>query len=415
MKLHNLGAVIGFELRRTLTKPTYWAATLGVPLLMVFVFWLMFFSQTAAFEDARAAVSAEVTFTYSDASGVVEPSVAQKLGGTLASDADAARQAVRDGRADLHIDVPADPARQPTLATGRDVGLVESGRWAAVAQRLVVESAQARIGDPMLAALAKDAPTQVEVWRAGQLSPGFSAMIAPGFFLVLFYLAIVMLGQQMLNITVEEKENRVTEMILTTINPTVLIVGKVIAVVLVGIVQAVVLLTPVLIWALLPTSSLPTSTLPPEVIPTEATASLTRAPVLVPGAIAMGAALFIGGFMMFTGLLVAIGSVMPTAKDAGGAFAAVLIAMLLPVYAGSLLVTSPGSPISLFMTYFPLTSPISALVRNAVGNLGLLEGVIVLIILYGCALAFLYLGVRLFREGSISYDLKLNPFRTLRR
>ncbi len=44
-------------------------------------------------------------------------------------------------------------------------------------------------------------------------------MVLPGIFLVLFYLSIVMLGQQMLNVTLEEKQNRVSEMILTTMSP----------------------------------------------------------------------------------------------------------------------------------------------------------------------------------------------------
>lgn len=57
-----------------------------------------------------------------------------------------------------------------------------------------------------------------------------------------------MLGQQMLNITVEEKENRVTEMILTTIRPRVLIPAKITAVIVAGLVQAAVFLVPALIW-----------------------------------------------------------------------------------------------------------------------------------------------------------------------
>ena len=49
----------------------------------------------------------------------------------------------------------------------------------------------------------------------------------------------------MLNSTLEEKENRVTEMILTTLNPTTLITGKVIALFAVGLVQMLVFLSPI--------------------------------------------------------------------------------------------------------------------------------------------------------------------------
>ena len=56
-------------------------------------------------------------------------------------------------------------------------------------------------------------------------------------FLVIFYVSIILLSNQMLNSTLEEKENRVTEMILTTLNPTTLIIGKIIALFMVGLVQ----------------------------------------------------------------------------------------------------------------------------------------------------------------------------------
>ena len=46
-------------------------------------------------------------------------------------------------------------------------------------------------------------------------------------FLLTFYVSILLLSNQMLNSTLlEEKENRVTEMILATLNPTTLITGK---------------------------------------------------------------------------------------------------------------------------------------------------------------------------------------------
>ena len=48
MKLHNLGTVLGFEVRRTLTKPSFWLTSLSIPLLMVVIFALMFWSNASA-------------------------------------------------------------------------------------------------------------------------------------------------------------------------------------------------------------------------------------------------------------------------------------------------------------------------------------------------------------------------------
>ena len=72
-------------------------------------------------------------------------------------------------------------------------------------------------------------------------------MVPPLIFLVIFYVLIMLLANQMLNSTLEEKENRVTEMILTTLNPTTLIVGKVIALFAIGLVQMMVFLSPIVV------------------------------------------------------------------------------------------------------------------------------------------------------------------------
>ena len=130
-------------------------------------------------------------------------------------------------------------------------------------------------------------------------------------------------------------------------------------------------------------------------------------------AVALGAVLFVGAFLLFTGLLISIGAVMPTAKDAGSAFAAVIITLFLPVYASSALLSDPHGVASEVLTFFPLTAPMSAMVRNAMGTLWPWETVVVLVIIYGSAAALLALGVRLFRTGSLSYDTRLDVRKAL--
>ena len=406
MSLHNLGTVIAFEVRRTLTKPTFWLATLSVPLLMGVIFGLSIYSNLVTADNQNTLASEPVTFTWSDASGIVDAEVATRLGGTEASDPVAAADAVREGRSDLHIDVPVDPSTEQVEVIGRDLGLIDSGRWAAVARQLVQQSAAARVGDPQIVAALGGVGVSSELWEDGRLSPGFSSAILPGLFLVLLFMSVVMLGNQMLNITVEEKENRVTEMILTTIHPSTLILGKVVGVVVAGLVQGATLLVPLLIYAWVQGSSLP-----PDA--TSAISSLLT-PEVDAGRIAVAVALFVGSFLLFAGLLVAIGAIMPTAKDAGSAFGGVVIAFFLPLYAVGLIIGSPESTFSTVMTFFPLTAPVTTLLRNAMGTLPILDAAIALVIIYGSAAAALWLGVKLFREGSIAYDQRLKLAKVLR-
>ena len=83
---------------------------------------------------------------------------------------------------------------------------------------------------------------------------------------------IVLLGNQMLNSTLEEKENRVTEMILTTINPTNLLLGKVISLFAIGIVQIAVFALPMVVGV----PVLPRSAEHPEPRPERARRSTRR-------------------------------------------------------------------------------------------------------------------------------------------
>lgn len=414
MRLHNLGTVIGFEMRRTLTKPTFWLTSLSVPLLMVVIFALMWFSNTSAAASFDAQRDEKVAFTYTDASGVVSPAIAEQMGGSPTSDAAGAAQAVHEGRAQLHLDIPADPSTQPVRIVGADLGLIASGQWHAIARDLLQRSAAEKVGDPMVTSLLLDVPTTAELWKDGARSPGFGAAVLPGLFLVLLYMGVIMLGQQMLNITVEEKENRVTEMILTTLDPRVLIVGKVIAVLLVGIVQGLVLLIPAALAALflpgLMAGGLDAAASDPDLAQLQLAGNFVVDPVRI----ALAVALFAGGFLLFTALLVAIGSVMPTAKDAGSAFGVVILGMFLPLYTAAMVINEPGGAVALFLTWFPLTAPVTALLLNALGLLPVPQAIGVALVLFACALALLWAGVRLFRQGSISYDKRLNIAKAFR-
>lgn len=405
MRAHNLGTVLAFEVRRTLSKPQIWLATLAVPVLIGLFVALVAVSNLAAAASRELNGSVPVSFTYADASGVVRADVAARLGGRPSSDAAADEAAVRQGRADLFIEYPADPAEQPVRVVARDAGLVDNERYGRLAGDLLRASAREALGDERLTALATNLVSiDASTWADGVRTPGWEGVVAPGLFLVLLYLTVLMLGNQMLNITVEEKENRVTEMILTTIHPTTLIVGKVVAVLVVGVVQMTVVGVPVLgLMSLAPQA---VSALDADLAASGAALRWSDL-ALSPAPIALGAWLFIGGLLMFAGLLVAIGSVMPTAKDASSAFGIVVIAMFLPMYAAPLIVSEPSGVASRVLTFFPLTAPVTALLRNATGSLDALDAALCLGVIMASAAAFMGLGVRLFREGSISYGVRL--------
>ena len=325
---------------------------------MAIVFALVYLSNssTAASEDAQK--TAAVSFTYTDDSGLITDGIATAMGGRKAADPEQALQDVKTGTTDAYFAYPAEPATQPVKVYGTDQGIFENGKYDAVAKHLLTASAQAEVGSPQLTAAASgDVKTESQTFKDGQPTGGFGSAVPPLMFLLIFYVSIILLSNQMLNSTLEEKENRVTEMILTTLNPTTLIIGKVIALFMVGLVQILVFLTPIAVGYAFFRDKL--------AIPDLDLSNLS----FEPGTMLVGALLLLGGFTVFTGVLVAIGAIMPTAKDAGTIFGPLMALIFVPFYAISLIISDPRAPIVQIFTYFPLSAPVTALLRNGFGTL----------------------------------------------
>jgi ABC-2 type transport system permease protein len=397
MKQHNLRTVIGFEVRRALSKKRFWFLTLLLPIAIGIVLALVIFGNTVASNNFDNQSDAEFSFTYSDESGFIDPVIAAALAGTV-TDGDAeAIAAVRAGGQDAHLVYPADLTTTPIEVYGVDRGLFENGKYVDIARQVLSMSAQDQIGNPMLTVLAVgNVPVSATTFADGKVASGLMGVIPPLIFLVMFFLIFTLLANQMLTSTLEEKENRVTEMILTTLNPNALISGKIISLFIVGLVQALVFLLPVLVgfFFFRSTLNLPNIDLSSFIVD--------------PAQMIVGALIAIGGFALFTGTTVAIGAVMPTARDAGNIFGALIALMIVPLYAGSLVISDPQNPVVQIFTYFPYSAPITAMLRNAFGSLAGWEAAIVITGLFLLSAIVLRIAARLFRTGSIQYNNRVS-------
>ena len=386
-----------------MTKRRFWIGTLSVPVIMAVVFGLITLSNTTTDTASEAQKSAQFSIAYTDDSGLITPQDAAIFGARPAETADAGRHAVQAGTLEAYFDFPAHPATEAVRVYGADKGIFENGKYAAVARAMLGRAVGQKIGSPELSALASGKATiETVTYDGAQESGGLGSVIPPLVFLVIFYGLIVLLAGQMLNSTLEEKENRVTEMILTTLKPTTLIAGKVLALFAIGLVQMIVFLSPILLARLV---------LPEQLNP----AALALPPLTFdPFRMAVGFLILVGGFALFTTTLVAIGAVMPTAKEAGNVLGVMMALIFVPFYAVALVVSDPHSLIVQIFTYFPFSAPVTALLRNGFGSLNPLEAGIVILILFIGAAVMLRLAVRLFQYGSISYTSKVNIRTALR-
>jgi ABC-2 type transport system permease protein len=394
---HNLNTVVGFEFFRTVKRRRFWITTLAIPVLLAIVFALVFVSSSSSNSAENAQKNAHLSFVYTDASGVITDTVAAQFGGTRATDPAKAIADVKAGTIDAYFAFPARPTTQLVQVYGVDKGIFKNGTYEAVAKQMLITSAQDTIGSTQLTALVQgDVKIQSQTYKNGRASGGINALIPPLLFLVAFYMTIILLANQMISSTLEEKENRVTEMILTTLNPTTLIVGKVLALFMVGAVQLLTFAAPIVVAYLFFRSNLN--------LPDVDLAHLS----LQPGPMIVGALLLLGGFILFTGTLVAVGAVVPTAKEAGTYFGPMIALMFIPFYIVSLIISEPHAVIVQIFTYFPYSAPVTAMLRNGFGSLGAGQATIIITELFVLGFLALRLAVHLFRYGSISYSQKLS-------
>ncbi len=394
--MHNLSTVIRFEIIRTLKKKSFWFMAFGFPVLIGAIFGIIYLSNKSTNDAAEKLGKQSFSLEVTDESNLVKPELLTAVKATVVADKSQAITDVQSGKVDGYIYYPKDIAKQPIEVYGKEVGLFENGRYEGVAKNLLQQSVQSEVSPQVQSVIAGSVSTNITTYRDGVAYDAVKQMILPGVFLVLFYLLISFFGSQMLTSTTEEKENRVIEMILTTIEARTLIIGKIISLIFLAFFQGALIVIPALIGYLLFHNQLSIPALDLSSLPVDWPRILT------------GAAIFITGIVMFTGLLVLIGASVPTAKEAGQFFGMVMMLLFGPLYAFTLFISAPDSPFVRFLSLFPLTAPIPLLLRNAVGNLTPWEIAIATPLMVVTAIVILVLAVRVFRYGALEYSRKVS-------
>ena len=393
--MHNLSTVITFEVIRVLKKKSFWAMVFGFPIMIGAVFGIVFLSNKATQDAADKLKEQPFSIAITDDSHLLSPQIASTFHAKMTTK-EAGVAAVKNGTVDAYFYYPADVSAHHIEVYGKNVGLFENGRYSSVALALLSQSVQNTVSPQIRTVLQNAAASDTTIYRDGRAYDPFKEMILPGVFLVLFYVLMSFFAGQALTSTTEEKENRVIEMILTTIEARTLIIGKIISLIVLMLIQGVLVVAPVLIGYLLFRNQLNLPNIDLSGLPVDW------------ARIGVAAVIFALSFAFFTGVLVLIGATMPTAREANQFMGFVMIALYGPLYAVSLFISMPDAPIVRFLSLFPLTSPIPLLMRNAAGNLQPWEIAAGALILLASSIFVLILAVRVFRFGALEYSRKVS-------
>lgn len=397
--MHNFSTVLRFELVRTLKKPTFWLSILSVPLLIGVIFGVVYFSNVSTSSREEEVRKAPFSLIVQDETKIIPDAVISTMKASRTADKSAAIEQVRSGKVDAFFYYPDDIAKQPIEVYNKNDGLMDNSKYSDVAKSLLTSSATASVGSPeLLAALTGGVSTTQKNYADGEEINIIGRLIPPMIFLVIFYSVIVLLSSQMLTSTTEEKENRVTEMLLTSISSRALIVGKIVALIILGLIQIAFIALPSLLAYVfarealnIPDISNIVNNLQFEVWP-----------------ITLAALVLVFGFLLFTGLLVAIGAAVPTAKEANSFFGFIIMLMIVPFWFFPMLMAPDSNAVVTGLTYFPTTAPFALLIRNAFGTLPLVDGIIGLVIVAISGFIAISIAIRIFRYGTLEYTDRIN-------
>ena len=239
---------------------------------------------------------------------------------------------------------------------------------------------------------------------------------------IFFYSTQVMRG------VIEEKTNRIVEVIISSVSAFELMIGKIIGVGLVGITQFI-------IWAII--TMIMSVTIFPLIIKDKYNPSLqTDADEVVNNSfkidpnneaiqfiinelqwsylILFFTLFFLGGYLLYSGLMAAVGAAVDEEADTQQFLLPLTIPMLFAILMASKVIDEPSSSLAFWLSEIPFTSPIIMIVRIAMGigdsSVEIWEIILSLFLLTITFIGTTWISGRIYRKGILSYGKKASYY-----
>jgi ABC-2 type transport system permease protein len=248
---------------------------------------------------------------------------------------------------------------------------------------------------------------------------------------ILIYFFIFMFGSQVMRGVIEEKTSRIVEVIISSVKPFQLMMGKIIGVGLVGLTQFLlwVVLTFAIVTAVTSTMTsgdnkksvteqiVTNKGMNPAV--SEAISSQTESAeginavmeainsVNFPAMIGSFIFFFLVGYLLYAALFAAIGGAVDSEADTQQFMVPITIPLILAIVMAQFIIRDPDGPVAFWFSIFPLTSPVIMMIRIPFGVPYYEVALSMALLLLGF-LGTTWLAGRIYRTGILMYGKKVN-------
>jgi len=250
---------------------------------------------------------------------------------------------------------------------------------------------------------------------------------------ILIYFFIFLFGAQVMRGVIEEKTSRIIEVIISSVKPFQLMMGKIIGIALVGFTQFMlwVILTSTLVFGFqyayqdelkafqkgqiteTEQGFFPDTPVEAEIAenkaPDENIGFFIDALLAIDYAVILGSFLFyfLGGYLLYAALFAAVGSAVDSEADTHQFMMPITIPLILSIVMAQMIISDPHGPVAFWMSMFPLTSPIIMMIRIPFGvpYWEILTSGILLV--FGFIFTT-WIAAKIYRTGILMYGKKVN-------
>lgn len=233
---------------------------------------------------------------------------------------------------------------------------------------------------------------------------------------VTIYMFIMMYGSMVMQSVTEEKTSRIVEIMISSVRPFDLMIGKIIGIGFVGITQiclwGILLFIFSGIGGLFLTKGIPVSgmqmsmAMQPDMMLPDELSWLTHLQSFNFGEILLFFILFfIGGYLLYASLFAAIGSAANAPEDSQQLMMPISILLIFALYAGIYGINNPDGPLAFWCSMIPLTSPIVMIMRIPY-EIPLWEKLVSVILLYTTSITLIWISAKIYRIGILMFGKK---------
>lgn len=235
------------------------------------------------------------------------------------------------------------------------------------------------------------------------------------FLMYVTFMFILMYGVRVMRSVLEEKNNRVVEIIISSVKPFHLMLGKIIGVTLVALTQFCVWITMAVIGALVLNTgfsslqnTIPEGNANMDNMNTQEMATNISHILLemnVPLVIFVFLFFFLFGYIFYSSMYAAIGSAVDNETETQQFSLFAVIPLMLGMYGSFSFINNPDGPIGFWLSIIPFTSPVAMVARIPFG-VPVWELILSIILLIASSLFMVFIASKIYRIGILMYGNK---------